>query len=90
VGAELFRADRQTYMVELIIAFRNFANARKMTYKIFAKSPAVSLKDSADNVKKVKIFAQSLCRYTYMVCRTLQTDVMIYVRDSRFVLGSRT
>jgi hypothetical protein len=27
VGAELFRADRQTDMKKLVVAFRNFANA---------------------------------------------------------------
>jgi len=27
VGVELFRADRQTYVTNLIIAFSNFANA---------------------------------------------------------------
>jgi len=29
VGAELFRADRRTYMTKLIVVFRNFANAPK-------------------------------------------------------------
>jgi hypothetical protein len=29
VGAELFRADGQTDITELIVAFRNFANAPK-------------------------------------------------------------
>jgi len=29
VGAELFHADRRTEMTELIISFRNFANAPK-------------------------------------------------------------
>ena len=29
VGAELFHADRQTYMTKLIVAFRNFAKAPK-------------------------------------------------------------
>jgi hypothetical protein len=28
VGAELFHTDRQTDMTKLIVAFRNFANAR--------------------------------------------------------------
>jgi len=30
VGAELFHADRRTYMTKLIVAFRNFANAPKI------------------------------------------------------------
>jgi hypothetical protein len=29
VGAELFRADRQTKMTKLAVAFRNFANGLK-------------------------------------------------------------
>jgi hypothetical protein len=29
VGAKLFHADRKTDMTELIVAFRNFANAPK-------------------------------------------------------------
>jgi len=33
VGAELFHADRQTDMAKLTVAFRNFANAPKMTEK---------------------------------------------------------
>ena len=32
VGAELFHADGQTDMTKLIVAFRNFANASKMSY----------------------------------------------------------
>jgi len=32
VGAELFHADRQTDRHELIVTFRNFANAPKNTY----------------------------------------------------------
>ena len=31
VGAELFHADRRTYMTKLIVAFRNFAKAPKNT-----------------------------------------------------------
>ena len=38
VGVELFHVDRQTDgrtdMTKLIVAFRNFANAPKMRYKI--------------------------------------------------------
>jgi len=34
VGAELFHADGQTYMTEVIVPFRNFANAPK-TARIF-------------------------------------------------------
>jgi len=30
VGAALFRADGQTYMTKLVVAFSNFANAPKM------------------------------------------------------------
>jgi hypothetical protein len=29
VGVELFHAERQTYMMKLIVSFRNFANAPK-------------------------------------------------------------
>ena len=29
VGAELFHADRRTDMTKLVVAFRNFSNARK-------------------------------------------------------------
>ena len=29
VGAELFQADKLTYMTKLIVAFRNFADAPK-------------------------------------------------------------
>jgi hypothetical protein len=29
MGAELFHADRRTDVTQLIVAFRNFANARK-------------------------------------------------------------
>ena len=34
VGAELFRADGQTDMMELTVAFRNFANAPKVDIHI--------------------------------------------------------
>jgi hypothetical protein len=34
--AELFHADGQTYMTKLIVAFRNFANAPKITHKHLA------------------------------------------------------
>ena len=35
VGAESFHANRQTDLTELIVAFRNFANAPKNAYEIF-------------------------------------------------------
>jgi len=38
VGAELFRADGQTYMMKLIVAFRNSANAPKIELLAIAAS----------------------------------------------------
>jgi len=35
VGAELFHAERRTDMTKLIVAFQNFANALKNTFKSF-------------------------------------------------------
>ena len=34
MGAELFHADGQTDMTKLIVAFRNFANAPKKSWKL--------------------------------------------------------
>jgi hypothetical protein len=41
VGADLFRADGQTDMKKLILAFRNFANAPKYSQELrrFADTP---------------------------------------------------
>jgi len=39
-GAELFHADGRTDMTELIVAFRNFANApKKLKYSSVRRSP---------------------------------------------------
>jgi hypothetical protein len=40
VGAELFHADGQTDTTKLIVAFRNFANAPKMTWISYVRLPA--------------------------------------------------
>jgi hypothetical protein len=32
VGGELFQAERRAFMTNLIVAFRNFANAHKIQY----------------------------------------------------------
>jgi len=41
VGAELFHADRRTYMTKLIVAFRNFVHAPKNQSKLFREIIAV-------------------------------------------------
>jgi hypothetical protein len=47
VEAELFRADRQTDMTKLIVAFRNFANAPKNV--CIAQCEAYSEESTSEN-----------------------------------------
>ena len=42
VGTELFRADRQTDMTNLVLAFRNFTNAPKSIAKLQFSSSSVA------------------------------------------------
>jgi hypothetical protein len=44
VGAELFQTDRQTDITELIVAFRNFANAPKNCSENTQYRPTMILK----------------------------------------------
>jgi len=62
MGAELFRADRQTDMTKLIVAFRNFSNARR--YSTFC----------AHNV--FMCFLRTQCIYVF--CMDLRTNSVYF------------
>jgi hypothetical protein len=59
VGAELFHADRQTDMTKLIVAFRNFANAR-----INAVTPL------ARSVTTISLFHRAYFTYSLLIYPT--------------------
>jgi hypothetical protein len=63
VGAELFHADGQTDMTNLIVAFRNFAKSRKMTGATGVVKAVFLI--ASECVSEIGYFQPSLLRFGY-------------------------